>query len=94
MEYKVGDKVRVRPDLKHDYYRPTDCHVSVDVYPGIGALLSMCSMAGKIVTIKNVRSHSYGWKYYQIIEDNGTNYWADTMFCHLFIDSPSFKLLI
>lgn len=64
MKYKVGDRVRVRSDLKEtDDYR---------VY-GIGTNSEMVRMAGKVVTISHVGSSSYK------IEGYGY-FWTDKMF--------------
>lgn len=72
MKYKVGDKVRIRSNLKEtDDYR---------VY-GIGTNREMVGMAGKVVTISHVDSHSYR------IKECGFLLWTDEMFeC---IEKPS-----
>lgn len=65
MKYKVGDKVKVRKDLKlgggtyGEYYVTNNMH----------------KLAGDTVTISSV--HDYGYK---IFEDNGICHWADKMF--------------
>lgn len=64
MKYKVGDRVRVRSDLKEiDDYR---------VY-GIGTNSEMVRMAGKVVTISHVGSSSYRIEEYGYL-------WTDEMF--------------
>lgn len=64
MKYKVGDKVRIRSDLKEiDDYR---------VY-GIGTNSEMVGMAGKVVTISHVGSSSYRIEEYGYL-------WTDKMF--------------
>lgn len=49
MKYKVGDKVRVKEDLK-----------SGNKYGGLLFVLGMECLKGKIVTIKSVHANSYG----------------------------------
>ena len=77
MKYKVGDKVRVRKDLKtgERYY-------SADKQYDDGIVHEMLKMAGKIVTIKGCyKNHCY------TIEEFGWN-WTDEMF----EDVPTFKI--
>lgn len=64
MKYKVGDKVRVRSDLKinEDY--------------GLQAfVIEMSQYIGKVVTIQKTYSNKYNIK-----EDKGKWYWTDEMF--------------
>ena len=68
MKYKVGDKVRIRKDLKEDKRYGEYC-----------ADEEMEEMAGKIVTIEHVYEHVYE-DVYEIKEDSNSNYWTDEMF--------------
>lgn len=71
MKYKVGDKVRVRYDLKLNtryYNENSDCF---DV-----ATILMIPFAGKIVTIKSVDD----FEKYHICEDKYYFSWTDDMF--------------
>ena len=66
MEYKAGDKVKIRHDLHED---ENWCGALVDVTKG------MLKWAGKVVTISKVRdNNSYG-----IREDRGTYLWHESM---------------
>lgn len=68
-KYKVGDKVRVKADIKEDVsYKMEDSSWKDCAVP------RMVKFAGKIVTIKRV-----GYKY-SIEEDNGYYTWTDGMF--------------
>ena len=64
MKYKVGDKVRVREDLKADNWYGNEIVVS-----------GMTRLKGKIVTISKVRYDKY-----EIEEDNKIWWWTDEMF--------------
>lgn len=68
MKYKVGDKVRVRNDLK------VNNNYGDYVYCG-----NMPFFKGKTVTIKAVTDFKYD-KHYLITEDDGRYYWTDKMF--------------
>lgn len=95
MEYTVGDKVRIRPDLgDHSAYRPTDCRKSLDEYSGTYVTPPMVRMSGETVTIAKRFAHPYGGEYYHIEEDGENHYWVDTMFCSISTDTPSFKTLL
>ena len=95
MEYNVGDKVRIRPDLReHGVYRPTDCRKRLDEYSGTYVTSSMVRMSGEIVTIAKRFPHPYGGEYYHIEEDGNDFYWVDTMFCSISTYAPSFKTLL
>lgn len=95
MEYNVGDKVRIRPDLgDHRAYRPTGCRKSLDEYSGTYIVSSMVRMSGETVTIAKRFAHPYGGEYYHIEEDGKGFYWVDTMFCSISADAPSFKTLL
>lgn len=95
MEYKVGDKVRIRPDLGYyRTYRPTGCRKSLDEYSGVYATSPMIRMSGETVTITKRFAHPYGGNYYHIEEDGTSFYWVDTMFCSISTDAPSFKTLL
>lgn len=95
MEYKVGDKVRIRPDLgDHSAYRQTNCRKSLGEYSGVYVTSLMIRMSGEIVTIAKRFPHPYGGEYYHIEEDRKDFYWVDTMFCPISTDAPSFKTLL
>ena len=95
MGYKVGDKVRIRPDLElHSAYWPTGCRKSLDEYSGTYITSQMVRMSGEIVTIAKRFAHPYGGEYYFIEEDGKGFYWVDTMFCSISTDAPSFKTLL
>lgn len=64
MEFKVGDKVKIRYDLSED-----------EEYHGIGVDLGMLEYRGKIATIKVVHND-----YYDIDIDNDDFGWTDEMF--------------
>ena len=64
MKYKVGDKVRVRADLK-----------IYGTYGGYYVTDNMHKMTGKTVTISSVCKYVY-----EICEDNGKCYWTDELF--------------
>jgi len=66
--YKIGDNVRVRPDLGNTKY------ISKDGYYKDTATRYMIKLANKIVTIKELLSNG---KYF-IEEEN--SYWVDSMF--------------
>lgn len=65
MEFKVGDKVRVRKDLKENNY-----------YGGARFLFGMVRLIGKIVTIEQVMENS---RRYYIKEDSENWCWTDEM---------------
>jgi hypothetical protein len=67
MEYKVGDKVRIRKDLQ------------VRHYAGRAASCGMTAYAGDEVTIRTRSGDSRG-KYYTIEEDSGVYAWTEAMF--------------
>ena len=95
MEYKVGDKVRIRSDLEdHSRYRPSGCRKNLDEYIGIYVTREMVQMSGEIVTIAKIFKYPHGGKYYYIKEDKNYFNWADTMFCSISTDAPSFKMLL
>lgn len=64
MEYKVGDKVRVRKDLN-----------LASIYGKCLAVSDMLGYRGKVVTIAAVLHDSY-----KVEEDCETRYWVDEMF--------------
>lgn len=75
MKYKVGDKVRVREDLKVEEY-----------YGGIFFEDEMASFCGQMVTICEI-IHGY----YEIEEDCGDFVWTDEMFEPLESENPTDK---
>lgn len=66
MNHKVGDKVRIRPDLRTDIK-----------YGMIEAVEKMCTLTGQILTISE--SNDEGG-YYILEEDEGYFCWTDEMF--------------
>lgn len=66
MKHKVGDKVRIRPDLKENI-KYGNCTFKDE----------MCTLRGKVVTISGVFS-KYGC--YDVEEDKSYYYWTDEMF--------------
>lgn len=64
---KVGDKVRVRPDLKVTSYEYDDCLTTT----------CMCEFKGKIVTIKSVEKKE---NRYTIVESGNNFLWSSEMF--------------
>ena len=66
MKHKVGDKVKIRTDLKK--------YIKYGVYPFVG---EMCTLCGQVVTISEVCSEDEG---YFIEEDKNCFYWTDEMF--------------
>lgn len=66
MEYKVGDKVRIRKDLKNS-----------EVYGGTCPSKSMIGMSGQLVTIARIHPSQ---RAYNIVEDGWIFYWTDEMF--------------
>ena len=66
MKHKVGDKVRIRPDLKSNI--EYGCVESVD---------EMCTLQGQIMKISEVCTEN---KYYRMEEDHGDFLWTDEMF--------------
>lgn len=68
MKHKVGDKVRIRPDLRTDIK-----------YGMIEAVEKMCSLQGQIMKISEecVCEES---RYYLLEEDEGYFCWTDEMF--------------
>lgn len=64
MKYKVGDKVKVREDLRLDR-----------TYNKFTINREMKNLAGTIVTIQRINEN-----YYRIVEDDGMRGWTDEMF--------------
>lgn len=64
MKYKVGDKVRVRSDLK-----------IYDKYSKYVVIKEMKKLSGKVITIADCL-----WDSYRILEDNRVHGWTDEMF--------------
>lgn len=64
MKYKVGDKVKVREDLRLDR-----------TYNKFTINRKMKNLAGTIVTIQRINEN-----YYRIVEDDGMRGWTDEMF--------------
>ena len=65
MKYKVGDKVKIRTDLRTDTKYGTTQVVD-----------EMCTLCGQVVTIKEIYAKDQS---YFIEEDNGW-FWTDEMF--------------
>lgn len=66
MKYKVGNQVRVRPDLKPGVKYGIDTAVD-----------EMCDLCGQVVTISEVCDEG---AYYHIEGDEFNFYWTDEMF--------------
>lgn len=66
MKYKVGDKVRIRKDLKNNVE-----------YDEVDVNEEMISWGGEEVTISEVLAEDSG---YEIEEDDGYFLWTDSMF--------------
>lgn len=66
MNHKVGDKVRIRPDLRTDIK-----------YGMIEAVEKMCTLTGQILTISETNDEG---GYYILEEDDGYSCWTDEMF--------------
>lgn len=66
MKHKVGEQVRIRPDLT----------IGKD-YDKVDVTEEMCTYNGQVLTIKQV--DEFG-KYYYMEEDGATFAWTDSMF--------------
>lgn len=66
MKHKVGDKVRIREDLKENVY-----------YGEYFAVSEAIRFGGKTVTISDIDMSKFS---YEIEEDGGKFYWTDEMF--------------
>lgn len=66
MKYKVGDKIKIRPDLRMD-----------KEYDGVNVNEEMTTWSSEEVTISEVLTYDNG---YEIEEDNGYFLWTDSMF--------------
>lgn len=69
LRHKVGDKVRIRQDLKIG-----------EVYDGVPVREEMVKFAGKVMTIENVYEDCYGNIDYYLEEDRSAWYWTESMF--------------
>lgn len=69
MKYKVGDKVRIRKDLKVG-----------ERYDGVIVREEMIELAGKTLTISNVHNFGEDDIDYYLNEDENCYYWTDSMF--------------
>lgn len=69
MKYKVGDKVKIRRDLKTNIY-----------YGATVAVEEMVELAGKTATIECVNEDCYGDIFYHLEEDKNGWYWTELMF--------------
>lgn len=66
MKHKVGDRVRIRADLRTDVkYGTTE------------AVDEMCTLRGQVVTISEIDTDG---RCYLLEEDEGYFYWTDEMF--------------
>lgn len=70
MKYKIGDKVKIRDDLKANSRYSTNTRFKSIL---VVASSSMADLAGKMVTIKQVREGKY------FLEENN-HWWIDAMF--------------
>lgn len=66
MKYKIGDKVRIRKDLK----------INVE-YDGVNVIKEMTSWIGEEVTISDIFTEDL---VYGIEEDDGRFFWTNSMF--------------
>ena len=66
MKYKVGDKVKIRPDLRID-----------KEYDGVNVNEEMVTWSSEEVTISEVLTDDNS---YEIKEDDGYFFWTDSMF--------------
>lgn len=66
MKHKVGDKVKIRPDLKENIK-----------YGSFVAVDEMCTLCGQVVTINETQTRD---GYYSIEEDESYFCWTDEMF--------------
>lgn len=66
LKHKVGDKVKIRPDLRYD-----------EEYDGQNVNEEMIMSRGEEVTISEVFAEDLG---YEIEEDDGQFFWTDAMF--------------
>lgn len=69
MKYKVGDKVRIRTDLKVG-----------ERYDGVPIREEMIGLVGKTLTISNVNDFGEGDISYYLNEDEDCYHWTDSMF--------------
>ena len=79
MKYKVGDKVRVRPDLKQGKYYGNEGE-----NPEVYTTYDMAQLAGQVVTISE---HPSSATRYRVEEDYGEWSWVDGMFAGLVVDA-------
>lgn len=77
--YKVGDRVRVRPDLEPGVFYSM---VSGRSHCKTNTSISMRCLAGNVCTISDIVKSSWGdHEYmYRIKEDGGVYSWTDEMF--------------
>ena len=68
MKHKVGDRVRIRPDLRVDIE-----------YDGVEVIDEMCDFRGQIMKISEVCGCEEGICYL-MEEDDGYFFWTDEMF--------------
>ena len=74
MKYKVGDKVRIK---SLDWYNENkDVYGNVEISEDYYFKPPMSEFCGKVVVIKYI---SNKFKYYDIEEDDGADYWTDEM---------------
>lgn len=69
MKYKVGGKVKIRPDLKVG-----------ERYDGVPIREEMIELAGKTLTILNVNDFGEDDISYYLNEDEDCYHWTDSMF--------------
>lgn len=69
MKYKVGDKVRIRKDLKVG-----------ERYDGVIVREEMIELVGKTLTISDVHNFGEDDIDYYLNEDENCYYWTDSMF--------------
>lgn len=70
MKYKVGDKVKIRDDLKRGFEGHGEVYVTLD----------MSEQRGKVFHIKSVLKTDGSFTRYKLTEDLYSRYWTDDMF--------------
>ena len=80
MKYKVGDKVRIRANLRAGTHYPVEDSTSFKYPMARYCNGDMKEFAGSVMTVANAKKKDGKWVYYQLTEDNGLWEWAAGMF--------------